>query len=67
MVDGPFAPAGVQPTSPLMPGNVANNSTANMNLKVENNFIGATDAKQVQSGVEKAGGSLLRNMQPAIR
>jgi len=67
MVDGPFAPASVQPTSPLMPGNVANNSTANMNLKVENNFMGATDAKQVQSGVEKAGSSLLRNMQPAIR
>ncbi|MCL8000225.1 M15 family metallopeptidase [Brucella sp. 21LCYQ03] len=67
MIDGPFAPVGAQPTSPLMPSNVANNSTANMNLKVENNFMGATDAKQVQSGVEKAGGSLLRNMQPAIR
>ena len=67
MVDGPFAPAGAQPATPLLPNSISSNSNATMNLNVENKFMGSVSEKQVQSGVEKAGGNLLRNMQPAIR
>lgn len=67
MTDGPFMPNGVNPTAPLLPSNIANTSTANMNLKVENNFMGGASEKQVQDGIEKGGRVLLRNMQPAIR
>lgn len=66
-LDGPFAPGGIQATMPLLPDNIANNSTANMTLNVENKFMGNQSEKQVQSGIEKGGRVLLRNMQPAIR
>lgn len=67
MNDGPFAPSGMKFTAPLMPDNVANTSTANMDMKTEITIMGNADAKQVQEGVEKGGRVLLRNMQPAIR
>lgn len=52
---------------PLLPNTVTNNSTANMQMKTEINIMGNADANQVQGAVEKAGGSLQRNMQTAIR
>lgn len=67
MLDGPFAPAGAPPTTPLLPHNVANTSSASMSMKTEIHIMGNADAKQVGGAVEKAGGNLLRNMQPAIR
>ncbi|MCX2699258.1 M15 family metallopeptidase [Ochrobactrum chromiisoli] len=67
MSDGPFMPNGVNPSAPLLPNNVANSSSASMTMKTEINIMGNADAKQVGGAVEKAGGNLLRNMQPAIR
>lgn len=67
MRDGPFQPNGAPTTTPLLPNSIANSSTANMNMKTEINIMGNADAQQVQSGIEKGGRVLLRNMQPAIR
>jgi|GEM_PF-4920153 len=67
MNDGPFMPNGVNPSAPLLPNNVSNSSSASMSMKTEINIMGNADANQVGTAVEKAGGNLLRNMQPAIR
>jgi D-alanyl-D-alanine carboxypeptidase len=67
MIDGPFQPSGSAPNAPLLPSNVSNTSSASMSMKIEINIMGNADAKQVGGAVEKAGGNLLRNMQPAIR